>query len=657
MPDTEVVRLRELFENELRLAEDHPGYDWRSATAAGLLDDLWRLHDRRRNADIGEEPTHHLGTVVLRATDTGLAVVDGYARLSVVAAALDKLDVELPGVASLDPPTDAPVEERERIGRDNRALAETLLDYVTATVHRVDSETEARTVRAAATRPGATTTEAERVTNGLAARCERADGLEAGAGVVGSNTTLERAAVRGGVDTDDLLRAHWRLCWEPNWDPDGDESVAERVLYDERYAANARDDDATTAWIGTYQETLWLLADTYYDLTLSTDGIQPLLGDPDPQNPASLFTLAAAARFGGGDRLDSLLGFLRTTRRRTDWVAGSGPLPEAVASRLRRAAFELVWAGRAEAYRTADRDPPFEIPDSLMAGYERAWWRLQSAVGHAAPDAAFERALTREDVREGTREADGWPGVDDDALAALLGAYERHELGDDRPGGLGDDRPGHGRSQDGLEPERRDLDQVWERTAADLPVDEAQRYRATRRQIGNFVLLPATETPTDSLPYDLKHSRYYQGVDKPPLVRDLPAPASTDGRAWGPAEIRRRTAAITAFALDHWGVATGANVTLADGESLSPATARRLRRLVRERFDPADSFVPAGLDALPRVTVDARETYPPADHERSCPACGDAAVRVSDDDGVLSFECACGESLVGPPVSFHFAEP
>lgn len=695
VPDTRQVRLRELLADELQPANTHPGYGWTTATARDLLADLEWLHERRQEASDDEDPTHHLGTVVFRETDDGIRVVDGYARLVVVSAVLDGLGVDFPAKTLLRSTDrdrdefhsypesgsitevrlgDSPVDMRETVELvsewlgnqvNHDAAVDTLLDGVTVTVHRVDSTVEAGAVRAAATRPGTGTTETERVTNGLVTRCRRvgAPGIADEVVYLADRVThfanmLESMTAGTDRNADDLLEMYWRTYWEPDWEPDSNESVAWRILQDERYASNERDDTAVRHWIGSYLQKLQETVEAYGRVEGGTDGVRSRFSDSRPgeldrrlERLRSLITelsiisvqLAATSRFGLGEQTAELLGLIETLVVRVNWVRGRDAATNAIQTQLRRAAFELVWAGRADEYETAGRSPPFDIPPSLIDGYKRAWWRLQSAIGHTAPRAAFERALTREDVRDGSRVADGWSGVDDRTLTFLLASYNHHALDDDRFDRASIDDLG--------------LDQVWERTAANLPVGEAQRYRATRRRLGNFVLLPAEETPTDELPYELKHSRYYQGVNKPALVRELPAPSSADSRAWGPEEITAQTDRITAFALDHWGVTPGANVTLAPDDESAPETERRLRQLVRERFDPSSPFVPAGLDALPRVTVDARETYPPATRERTCPACGGSSVRVADDDGVLSFHCSCGESLDGPLVSFHFSGP
>jgi hypothetical protein len=694
VPDTQQVRLRELLANELRPADTHPGYGWTAATARDLLADLEWLHGRRREAGDDEDPTHHLGTVVLREADDGLRVVDGYARLVVVTAVLDKLGVDLPGRALLSSTgrdrdefhsypesssvtelrlTDPQLDPRDIVKLvsewldshvNHDAVTDALLDGVTVTVHHVDSTAEAGAVRAAATRPGTGTTETERVTNGFMTRCRRVDAPDIADEVVylADRVThfanmLESVTAGTNRDADDLLEIYWRTYWEPDWEPDSDESVAWRILQDERYASNERDNTAARHWISSYLRKLQETTEAYSRVESCTDSVQSRFSDSWPgeldrrlERLRSLTTepsiisvqLAATSRFGLGEQTAELLDLMETLVVRVNWVYGRDAATNAIQPRLRRAAFELAWAGRADEYQTASRELPFDVPESLIDGYERAWWRLQSAIGRAAPDAAFERALTREDVRDGSRAADGWSGVDDRTLTFLLASYNHHVLDDSQFDTVSTDDLG--------------LDQVWDRTADDLPIGEAQRYRATRRRLGNFVLLPAEETPTDQLPYELKHSRYYQGVDRPALVRELPTPSSVDSRAWEPEEITARTDKITAFALDHWGVTPGANVTLAADE-LAPETERRLRQLVRERFDPSASFVPAGLDALPRVTVDAREMYPPATHERTCPACGGSSVRIADNNGVLSFYCSCGEALDGPLASFHFPEP
>ena len=687
VPDTRQVRLRELLANELRPADTHPGYGWTAATARDLLADLEWLHGRRREAGDDEDPTHHLGTVVLREADDGLRVVDGYARLVVVTAVLDQLRIDLPGVVLLRPiesgqngihsyPDSTRITETQssefvsnlrelfeiasdwiefQYSRD--AAADTLLDGVSVTVHRVDSTAEAGAVRAAATRPGTGTTETERVTNGLVTRCRRIGAPAAAEEIAHLTGRLESVTAETNLDADDFLEVYWRTYWEPDWEPDSDEAVARRVLRDKQYASNERDNTAVKHWSISCGRKLQETIEAYSRVDNDTDRTQARLSDfslggLDRQlerfqslataPPLLPIQLAAVSRFGLGEQTSELLDLMETLVVRVNWVRDRDAATNAIQTRLRRAAFELAWAGRADEYETAGRSPPFDIPESLIDGYERAWWRLQSAIGHTAPRAAFERALTREDVRDGSRAADGWSGVDDRTLTFLLASYNHHALDDDQFDRASVDDLG--------------LDQVWDRTADDLPIGEAQRYRATRRRLGNFVLLPAEETPTDQLPYELKHSRYYQGVDRPALVRELPTPSSADSCAWGPEEITARTDKITAFALDHWGVTPGANVTLAADE-LAPETERRLRQLVRERFDPSASFVPAGLDALPRVTVDAREMYPPATHERTCPACGGSSVRVANDDGVLSFHCSCGEALDGPLASFHFPDP
>jgi hypothetical protein len=574
--------------------------------------------------------------------------------------------------------TDEWAREQLRGSQDGAGqILDTISEGLQCTLHTVDDYTEAGRIFETINDRGRDLTVSERIKSYLIFRCEQLGERQLGRRVYETfgDVDAKISAVGSEADIETFLREHWRMfAGEPDAFGRDDKyaSVPEKIKRDPAHASPQRDDEGVRKWIDAYLDSVNEVLSAFDYLRRAQRGEfdgpasaveRALLSNlrdlsvVGPERSVLALELATLARFGVSEKAVRITDLLETFCFRAYQVARTRR--DAGRKAFRRAAVELYYGGRRAKYteilgrkvRRTTRDSTqrdlVRLSDDSSGtqgdSYKRTYRRIEDAVGNYGPDEVVETKLRSRDVLAGSQPREG-RGVlrQEQQLLYLLVKYNSLALEDDRY------------SVDDLQDGSVSLDRVWDRDFSEFTDETAQNYQLSRGQLGNYVFLPSAKTPAESLPYELKHSRYYADIDNPELVRELPNPQDSD---WRRQEIERRTDEMVEFALDHWGVESGANVEVAevDSDELSTETVeQRLRDTVRETFGTDNVSAPDGLETLPKVTVSARGEYKSTADERVCPDCGGHETVVREAAGTLSFECVCGERLARPLVSYHF---
>ncbi len=575
--------------------------------------------------------------------------------------------------------TDEWAREQLRGSQDGAGkILDTISEGLQCTLHTVDDYTEAGRIFETINDRGRDLTVSERIKSYLIFRCEQLGEQQLGRRVYETfgDVDAKISAVGSEADIETFLREHWRMfAGEPDAFGRDDKyaSVPEKIKRDSTHASPQRDDEGVRKWIDAYLDSVNEVLSAFDYLRRAQRGEfdgpassveRALLSNlrdlsvVGPEKSVLALELATLARFGVSEKTVQITDLLETFCFRAYQVARTRR--DARRGTFRSAAVELYYTTRQkntqkifnkknnQNYINDKKQMAFgQFTDINKEGkynkHKKTYRKIEDAIGRYGSDEVFEKNLRRSDILSGSKNEEGWNGLRNRRqLLYLLFKFNKLEYNDNKFN-IRD-----------VKEKMVGLDQVWNRDLSVLTDEAAQNYRTSKDRLGNYVFLSAKQTPTESLPYELKYSRYYTGTDNPALVRQLPKPREG---GWGRDEIDRRTDEIVEFALDYWDVQSGANVEVADinTDKMSTETVEsRLREVVRENFDGGEMYAPDGLETLPKVTLNSREAYRTATTEQSCPACGEHRNVVKEREGVLSFNCVCGESLSRPLVSYHF---
>jgi ribosomal protein S27E len=126
------------------------------------------------------------------------------------------------------------------------------------------------------------------------------------------------------------------------------------------------------------------------------------------------------------------------------------------------------------------------------------------------------------------------------------------------------------------------------------------------------------------------------------MIRDLPSPTET---SWRAEDIHERGEKLAEFALERWGMETGAyaNVSQLQPVEDEDEVRREVIRQIREDFGGIRS-----LNNLPMVEIGNSNLSGSWEKVNRCPECGGTQFEALLDDSSLNVTCACGESLPAP---------
>jgi hypothetical protein len=284
----------------------------------------------------------------------------------------------------------------------------------------------------------------------------------------------------------------------------------------------------------------------------------------------------------------------------------------------------------------------FEVFDSSAEGFSSVCREIENAIGNFGPNRSFEKNLRRSDIFDGNINKDGWNGLRNKELVRyFLYEYERSLEGDS----VSDFSSFESRNAEieYILPEDK------RHVAEDLGIDHAQ----FANQLGNLALLhPSDDAPDPELSYAEKYDTVYSSSSMA-MLNELPDPSET---TWDGEAISNRLDRLVEFAMDRWGVESGAYVPLTsiEGNLSESELLSSIYPVIEDVFNENSSVVPEELNSLPKIVRDPQFDPDKADFVSDCPNCGGFRFSAHFDDDSISYECDCGEELDQPLFGFYF---
>jgi ribosomal protein S27E len=266
---------------------------------------------------------------------------------------------------------------------------------------------------------------------------------------------------------------------------------------------------------------------------------------------------------------------------------------------------------------------------------------IENAIGNYAPDSQFKDSLLQRDIVDGPDDAN-WNGFrNKDSIRYFLYEYELY-LREGNPEGEFQSLPSfeEWQTQDtcGIQ-----IEHIWAQIPdEELTPEEESEHDTYYQALGNLALLSPGENETGSnMNYVDKYEEVYHESSMA-MIRELQSPEGTDWRA---EDIHIRGKKLAEFALERWGVETGAfaNVSQLEPEENEDEVRREVIRQIREDFSGVEA-----LNNLPKVEIGDSNLTGSWEEVSRCPECGGTQFQASLDDSSLNVTCACGESLSSP---------
>lgn len=312
-------------------------------------------------------------------------------------------------------------------------------------------------------------------------------------------------------------------------------------------------------------------------------------------------------------------------------------------SKMRDIAFKVAWAGQADEAADVFGKDISEIdvyPDRETAVNEICR-ELENAIGNYAPDSQFRDSLLQRNVIDGPDDA-SWNGFrSKDSIRYFLYEYELYLREESHEGDFPSLPPfeeWQSQGNDGIQ-----IEHIWAQNPGEELTSEAQsEHDAYLQALGNLALLSPGENETGSnMNYEDKYNEVYNNSNME-MIRELPSPDET---SWRAEDIRARGEKLAEFALDRWGVETGAyaNISKLEPEENEDEVRKEVIRQVREDFSGIGA-----LNNLPKVEIGDSDFSGDWEEENRCPKCEGTQFGAIQDDNSLNITCACGESLSAP---------
>lgn len=428
-----------------------------------------------------------------------------------------------------------------------------------------------------------------------------------------------------------------------------------RIKVVENHASLARDDDDLTEWIEAYLDSLEessrayqevmqpeLIQDRYEgDVADEIDrylrGVHQCAGK---SNTAALL-MGSYLEFGVSEDFLQIVKLLEKFSFRAYQVARAQT--DVRRSKMRDIAFQVAWTGRAN--EAADVFGKNAIDIQVYTDSETALneicRELENAIGNYAPDSQFKDSLLQRDVIDGPDDAN-WNGFrNKDSIRYFLYEYELY-LREGSPEGAFQSLPSFEdwQSQDtgGIQ-----IEHIWAQNPdEELTPEEESEHDTYYQALGNLALLSPGENETGSnMSYADKYEEVYHDSNMA-MIRELPSPEDTPWRA---EDIQVRGEKLAEFALERWGVETGAyaHVSQLEPDGNEDVVRREVVRHIREDFSGIES-----LNNLPKVEISDSNLSGSWESVNRCPECGGTQFEASQDESSLNIQCACGESLSSP---------
>lgn len=460
-------------------------------------------------------------------------------------------------------------------------------------------------------------------------------------------------------DLNRFITEHWRMFSGEHQYTRGSQydetDLHRRIKVVENHASLSRDDDDLIEWIEVYLESLEEASRAYQevmnpDLILDRydeeeadkiarylKGVHQCAGK---SNTAALL-MASYLEFGVSDSFLKIVKLLEKFSFRAYQVARAQT--DVRRSKMRDIAFKIAWTGRvSEAVDVFDKDiSEIDVYPNRETAVNEICRELENAIGNYAPDSQFLDSLLRRNVVDGPDDAN-WNGFrNKDSIRYFLYEYELF-LREESPEGDFSSLPSfeewQSQGSGGIQ-----IEHIWaQNPEEDLSPEEQNEHDTYFQALGNLALLSPGENKTGSnMSYEDKYDEVYEDSNMA-MIRELPSPEET---SWRAEDIHDRGEKLANFALERWGMETGAyaNVSQLQPEEDEDEVEREVIRQIREDFGGIGS-----LNNLPMVEMGNSNLSGSWEEVNRCPECGGTQFEASLDDSSLNITCACGEPLPSP---------
>lgn len=460
-------------------------------------------------------------------------------------------------------------------------------------------------------------------------------------------------------DLNRFITEHWRMfSGEHQYTRQSqyeETDLHRRIKVVENHASLARDDDDLTKWIETYLDSLEEASRAYQEV-MSPELIEERY-DSDEAGEIARY-LKGVHQCAGKSNTAALLMGSYLEFEMTDYFLKIVELMEKFAfrayqvaraqtdvrrSKMRDIAFQVAWTDQADeaaAVFGKNAEVIQVYPDRETAANEICR-ELENAIGNYAPDSQFKDSLLQRNVIDGPDDAN-WNGFrSKDSIRYFLYEYELYLREGSHEGdfqSLPSFEDWQSQDRDGIQ-----IEHIWAQNPdEELTPEEQSEHDTYYQALGNLALLSPGENETGSdMPYDDKYNEVYHDSNMA-MIRDLPSPDET---SWRAEDIHARGEKLVEFALERWGVETGAyaNVSGLEPEENEDEVRGEIIRQIRENFSGTGA-----LNNLPKVEISNSNLTGSWEEVNHCSECGGTQFESSLDDSSLNITCACGESLSAP---------
>lgn len=308
---------------------------------------------------------------------------------------------------------------------------------------------------------------------------------------------------------------------------------------------------------------------------------------------------------------------------------------------MRWIAYRMVRAGEQKEMRetfgyTNDEIDVYSDEDDALSKTCRA---IEDAIGWYCPRSRFVNFLTRNDVFKGSDENDQWNGFrEKNTIRYFLYEYETYLREDESKSDISQLPPFEEWRQDGIQ-----IEHIWAQNPdEELTAEELNEHETYVNSLGNLALLgPADNNVASNRPYHEKREESYP-KQAMKMLDELPLASETK---WRGEDIRARVQELVEFAIERWGVSTGAYVYVGEIESDDEEHVQtEVESAVRDDYYERDSEF-----HLPYVQLEARPVSDGWKTVVSCPQCDGTRLSIIEDETNIQYQCSgCEKQLTHP---------
>lgn len=458
-------------------------------------------------------------------------------------------------------------------------------------------------------------------------------------------------------DIDRFVREHWRIySGEPYFDKNQRDDITElNRRLKKIHARTDRPDDELETWIINYLTSLEDMAHSFIEIN-NTEILENTYNDDvalevaEKLNSINMFAskatkdpilLSTYHRLGVTQSLLDFLDLFEKYSFRVYQIAYHNASVNR--KRFRTLASSIHWAERNSKfneYFINDHELRGETFESFESGFNKLCQEVESLIGEYCPDEDLFDYLSRDDIYGNDQTQ--WSGVrKKKSIRYLLYEYEKYLREKGSKGSLNQLPAFNEWENQDVEIEHIHPENPSENSEYDLENEDLVQ------SVGNLALLaPPDNKDAKNSPFSIKREKVYS--DSPMTMLENVAHEDS----WTTSDIIDRRKKIVEFALERWGISTGANVHIATEDSsisIDTITSRsefldsevELIRQIRQDYLQKTDFK-YNISSVTFSTEGAGSWW---ETIRSCPDCDGTKVVISVSDEEFSINCSCGFEL------------